>query len=127
MKKFAYSIAVLFLLTSIGCKKNTERNTGVLKEKSSETPAKLDSTLSEYTDRYVADDGSSALVTFKKGGKENSISIKSNNKTIVAVEKKQTADETIYGNYDFEITAKKDSVIITQGNNVIKLKKARVQ
>ena len=57
--------------------------------------------MKEHTDRYVAEDGSSALVTFKNTGKENTISIRSNNKTISAPRKAEKG-EGVYGNYDFE-------------------------
>jgi len=87
----------------------------------------IKNTTNEFTDRYVADDGSSALVTFKTTDNEKSISIRSNNKTISAKQKKQTSEGIIYGNYDFEILSKTDTIKITQGNNVIVLKKARVQ
>ena len=126
MKKIIYPIALVLLLMNFNCTKSTDGNTGIVKQENNENKNNSDSTTSELTERYVADDGSSALVTLKEGEKENSISIKSNNKIISAVEKNKTADGAIYSNYDFEIITKKDSVIITQGNNIIKLKKARV-
>lgn len=143
MKKIIYSASAIALLTSYSCNKSTEGNKNVIVEESSDIKVdnkngSIDSTVSiekivkngentstERTDRYVAEDGSSALVTFKNTDKEKSISIRSNNKTISAPRKEEKG-EGVYGNYDFEIVAKNDSVIITQGNNVIALKKARV-
>ncbi|MBH1960633.1 MAG: hypothetical protein I8H68_11025 [Flavobacteriia bacterium] len=142
MKTIVFYAAGAALFISLGCSKSTEGNKSIIVEDSAiesrtEEPGDTDSAAvltkngnnikaGEYTERYVAEDGSSALVTFKNTDKENTISIRSNNKTISAP-KKTDAGPGVYGNYDFEIVAKKDSVIITQGNNIIALKKARGQ
>ena len=142
MKKRVFTASAVALLTIANCKKSTEGNKSIIVEDSAvtsktEEPVKTDSVAvvtesesgvkkGEYTDRYVAEDGSSALVTFKNTDKENTISIRSNNKTISAP-RKADKGEGVYGNYDFEIVSKNDSVIITQGNNIISLKKARGQ
>ncbi len=137
--------AALFSLTMIGCKKSTDGNKNVIVEEKVEKTVtddngKTDSTFSaektvkdgnlvesEHTERYVADDGSSALVTFKNSDKGNSISIRSNNKTIVAAQKDSDGKTQVYHNQDIEIKSENDKVTITQGNNVIELKKARGQ
>lgn len=142
MKKIIYLGAVAALLTNISCKKSTEGNKNVVVTETVEKDVKTENgktdssfssstvikdgkgTMEEHTDRYVAEDGSSALVTFKNTGKENTISVRSNNKTITAP-RKEAKGPGVYGNYDFEIVAKNDSVTITQGNNIIRLKKAR--
>jgi predicted DNA binding CopG/RHH family protein len=138
MKKTFVIILSTVLAITFSCSKNTEGNPGIIKQEN-ESAEKLPkdslgnvekdikNTTNEFTDRYVADDGSSALVTFKTTDNEKSISIRSNNKTISAKQKKQTSEGIIYGNYDFEILSKTDTIKITQGNNVIVLKKARVQ
>ena len=142
MKNSVFIASAVILFTIVGCKKSTEGNKSIIVEDSAveirtEEPVKTDSAAvltengnsikaGEYTERYVAEDGSSALVTFKNTDKENTISIRSNNKTISAP-KKADAGPGVYGNYDFEIISKNDSVIITQGNNIIGLKKARGQ
>ena len=142
MKNSVFIASAVILFTIVGCKKSTEGNKGIVVQDSAveirtEEPVKTDSAAvltengnsikaGEYTERYVAEDGSSALVTFKNTDKENTISIRSNNKTISAP-KKADAGPGVYGNYDFEIISKNDSVIITQGNNIIGLKKARGQ
>ncbi len=142
MKNSVFIASAVTLFTIVGCKKSTEGNKGIVVQDSAveirtEEPVKTDSATvltengnsikgGEYTERYVAEDGSSALVTFRNTDKENTISIRSNNKTISAP-KKADAGPGVYGNYDFEIISKNDSVIITQGNNIIGLKKARGQ
>ena len=125
MKKIFYAAAIIGLMANVSCKKSTEGNKNVLVENG--TTATSDSASTSKTERYVAEDGSSALVTFIDGEKESSISVRSNNKTIAAPQKSKTAEGGVYGNYDFEIVAKKDTVTITQGDNVILLKKARGQ
>ena len=142
MKNSVFIASAVILFTIVGCKKSTEGNKSIIVEDSALTSktdesVKTDSVAvvtesengvkkGEYTDRYVAEDGSSALVTFKNSDKENTISVRSNNKTISAP-RKADKGEGVYGNYDFEIVSKNDSVIITQGNNIISLKKARGQ
>lgn len=142
MKKSVFIASAVILFTIVGCKKSTEGNKSIIVEDSAvtsktEEPVKTDSVAvvtesvsgvkkGEYTERYVAEDGSSALVTFKNSDKENTISVRSNNKTISAP-RKAGAGPGVYGNFDFEIVSRNDSVIITQGNNIIGLKKARGQ
>lgn len=142
MKKSVFIASAVIIFTIVGCKKSTEGNKSIIVEDSAvtsktEEPVKTDSVAvvsesesgvkkGEYTDRYVAEDGSSALVTFKNSDKENTISVRSNNKTISAP-KKTDAGPGVYENFDFEIVSRNDSVIITQGNNIIGLKKARGQ
>ncbi len=127
MKKLLILPAAVLLFTMGSCDKKNSGNAGVLKadETTAVTGNASEKTVNERTDRYVAEDGSSALVTFKETGEEKSISIRSNNKTIAAHLKETDAEKTVYGNYDFEIVSKKDSITITQGDNVISLKKAR--
>ncbi|MCJ8498485.1 hypothetical protein MVI27_09450 [Chryseobacterium salipaludis] len=127
MKKLLILPAAVVLFTMGSCDKKNSGNAGVLKadETTAVTGNSSEEAVNERTDRYVAEDGSSALVTFKEAGGEKSISIRSNNKTIAAPLKEAEADKTVYGNYDFEIVSKKDSITITQGDNVISLKRAR--
>ena len=68
MKKFIYLIGALVLMSNISCKKSADGNKSDLVENSAENTAKVDSLSQENTDRYVAEDGSSALVTFKTSG-----------------------------------------------------------
>lgn len=81
----------------------------------------------EETLRYVAEDGSNALATFVKTPKGNYISIRSNNKTINVKEKEVTSEKTIYEENTVNIKVEGDSLIITQDNAIIALKKAKGQ
>lgn len=120
MKKIFYAVAIIVLMANVSCKKSTDGNKNVLVENGNNSASENTSTT---TERYVADDGSAALVTIVESEKENSISVKSNNKIISASREEKTADGGIYKNFDFEIVAKKDTVTIKQGNNLIVLKK----
>ena len=137
MKKAAIFSGTFILLAMASCSKNTEGNTSVIQNETNDIErSNLDSTIvntqdstsqMEYTERYVGEDGTSALVTFNNKEAEKTISIRSNNKTISAPLKEASEDGGVYGNFDIEIIAKNDSVKIIQGSNVIQLKKARGQ
>ena len=120
MKNLIYTIALVVLAINISCKKSTDGNKNILVENTTTT----DSLVTETTKRYVGEDGTSALVTIKESEKDNTISVRSNNKIISAALKSKTADGGIYSNFDFEIVAKGDTVTITQEKNVIVLVKA---
>ena len=136
MKKTILIAASCMLMIIFSCTKNTEGNKSVIQQEngySADLPedsmavtnplATNNENAQEYTERYVAEDGSSALVTFKNTDDEKTISIRSNNKTISAPQK----EAGVYENFDITIEAKNDSITITQENNVILLKKARGQ
>ncbi len=136
MKNILSIAAVSLLVMTTSCKKTTDGNTGIVKQDGESSVLAVDTTVSkqsandptnsaEYTERYIGDDGTSALVTFNNSGKEKTISIRSNNKTITAPQKEAWENGGVYGDFDIEIVAKNDSVTITQENNVITLKKAR--
>lgn len=125
-------------MLTLSCNKNTEGNKSIIKQEngySADLPKdSVDMTdqitsgnenAKEYTDRYVGADGTSTLVTFNN--EEKTISIRSNNKTIAAPQKEVSSAGTTYGNYDFTILVKDDSIKITQEDNIILLKKARGQ
>ena len=120
MKNLIYTIVAVVLAINISCKKSTDGNKNILVENTTTT----DSLVTETTKRYVGEDGTSALVTIKESEKDNTISVRSNNKIISATLKSKTADGGIYSNFDFEIVAKGDTVTITQEKNVIVLVKA---
>lgn len=138
MKKTVLLAASSILMLALSCNKNTEGNKSVIKQEngySADLPKdSVDMTdqitsgnenAKEYTDRYVGTDGTSTLVTFNN--EEKTISIRSNNKTIAAPQKEVSSAGTTYGNYDFTILVKDDSIKITQEDNIILLKKARGQ
>lgn len=120
MKNLIYTIALVVLAINISCKKSTDGNKNILVENTTTT----DSLVTETTKRYVGEDGTSALVTIKESEKDNTISVRSNNKIISAALKSKTVDGGIYSNFDFEIVAKGDTVTITQEKNEIVLVKA---
>jgi hypothetical protein len=121
MKKIFYVVVLIGLLANASCKKSTDGNKNIILVENTKT---ADSFVTEITKRYVGEDGTSALVTIKESEKDNTISVRSNNKIISAALKSKTADGGIYSNFDFEIVAKGDTVTITQEKNVIVLVKA---
>ena len=138
MKKTILIAASSALLVISSCTKSSEGNKSVIKQENGYSEDLSKDTLTvagetdntdaqEYTERYVGEDGTSALVTFKNTDKEKNISIRSNNKTISAPQKEATENVRTYGDFDITIVAKNDSITITQEDNVIVLKKARGQ
>ena len=138
MKKTILIAASSALLVISSCTKSSEGNKSVIKQENGYSEDLSKDTLTvagetdntdsqEYTERYVGEDGTSALVTFKNTDKEKNISIRSNNKTISAPQKEATKNVRTYGDFDITIVAKNDSITITQEDNVIVLKKARGQ
>ena len=145
MKNPILILSSVLLLSAFSCKKSTDGNKSVIVQENVEQTVtndngKTDSTYTasktettdgaetqEVTERYVAEDGSSALVTFKNSDKEHTISIRSNNKTIVLPQKEAWAKGGIYADHDIEVKSEGDNITITQGNAVISLKKARGQ
>lgn len=122
MKKIIVPVMTVLLLTAYSCKKSTDGNKNVVIADSMSQNSLTEGSINEHTDRYVAEDGSSTLVTFTNEDGKKSISIASNKMTIKAPE---TEVANVYADHDYTIAAKNDSVTITQGNNVIQLKKAR--
>ena len=139
-KTFIIATSSLLLLT-FSCKKSTEGNKSVISQENEYSPDlpkdtmniaanqtdEADYNTKDYTDRYVADDGTSALVTFNNTEKVKTISIRSNNKTITTPQTEALPNGGIYKDFDITIVAKNDSITITQEKNVILLKKARGQ
>lgn len=124
---FCAAFAGLVLLS---CSDKNAGNSAVIKSESSATDSagsNNDNVISEQPVRYVAEDGSSAHVTFGQNDEGKIIRVRSNNKTIAAPLLRSSDDAEIYGSHDMEIKSANDSVIITQGDNVITLKKARGQ
>lgn len=124
---FCAAFAGLVLLS---CSDKNAGNSAIIKSETSATDsavANAENVAGEQAVRYVADDGSSAHVTFGQNDDGKIISVKSNNKTIAAPLLRSSDGAEIYGSHDMEIKSANDSVIITQGDNVITLKKARGQ
>lgn len=83
--------------------------------------------IEEKTYRYVAEDGSNANITFTNASSGNYISIRSNNKTIQVKQKKTDEKAALYEENGIQVKSEGDIITITQGNNVIELKKAKGQ
>lgn len=83
--------------------------------------------IEEKTYRYVAEDGSNANITFTNSLSGNYISIRSNNKTIQVKQKKTDEKAALYEENGIQVKSEGDIITITQGNNVIELKKAKGQ
>lgn len=125
--------ALAFSMVAVGCKKESG-NTGVLRADSvTTTTITADSNgasaqTQEQTYRYVAEDGSSALVKFTSSSKDgNYISITSNKKTIKVKQKETTPNGAVYEENSVLVKSDGDNVTIEQDGNVIELKKARGQ
>lgn len=122
------SVCISILLLS--CAKESGNNNVISEHKDYSTSLELASLRNQGTEktyRYVAEDGSSALATFVETPKGNYISIKSNNKTINVKETESTPTKTIYDENTVNVRVEGDSLVITQGNAIINLKKARGQ
>lgn len=130
MRKKIILLATGIILSTISCNKDGG-NKGIISDSkqysSSLDLATLRNQGTEETYRYVAEDGSSALATVVKTPKGNYISINSNNKTINVKETESTPTKTIYDENTVHVRMEGDSIIITQDNAVIGLKKARGQ
>lgn len=87
---------------------------------------KKEQPLQETSFRYVASNGNNANITFVEDSKQgNSIRLFSNNKTISIPQSK--TDKNLYQSHDIEVKIWGDSLSISQGENIILLKKARGQ
>lgn len=132
-------IAITIALSLISCKKNEGGNKNVLKSEDSTAiladNGKVDSTINYNTDIngkksiktdyvYKATDGTLVKVVFNY--KENTMSIRSNNKTFILDKVEAKGNETIYEKMDMKATVKKDSLILDQGNNIIELAKTKI-
>lgn len=135
---------VVFTLLSLflySCNKQESGNKSIIKDENVSITNKngeIDSTVStktvikdgekefkEESLRYVAEDGTSAKVTFVDTNNESYITIFSNGKTIKADFKQNNGSSKIYKNQDVEIKSEGNDLTITQGNNLIELRKAK--
>lgn len=144
MKKSALILAASSLIL-FSCQKQESGNKGVIVDENVSTTVTdnngvVDSTTTssktvtqdgqetqEHSYRYVATDGSSAKVTFFNTPEGNYMTVFSNGRIIRAEQTEASAKNAVYKNQDVEIVSEGDLVTITQGNNVIELKKARGQ
>ena len=133
--KRIFAAAIAVSIAAISCKKEGG-NTGVIVKESTEGNTAVQDGAAdgaavqtrEHTVRYVAEDGSSAHVTFSNSGEDgNYISISSNKKTIKVKQVEARAKGAVYEENGITVTSEGDLIKIEQGGNVIELKKARGQ
>lgn len=139
MKKGLIMAIPAIVLLVVSCKKNDGGNKNVLKADDSTTiladNGKVDSTINYNTDIngkkslktdyvYKATDGTLVKVVFNY--EENTMSIRSNNKTFILNKVESKGNETTYEKMDMKATVKKDSLILDQGNNIIELAKTKI-
>ncbi len=74
---------------------------------------------------YKANDGSRAKATFADNGKSNTIIIEANNQKYVLDFKKATPTGELYERNSISAESSEDSLLISQGNNVIHLGKIK--
>lgn len=129
MKIYTIS-AILLLMLSTSCKKQETGNQGVIVKDPVENTANTSGSSTapqEHVYRYLAEDGTAAKVTFSNSDRGNFITVFSNNKGIKAEQTEAWAKGAIYINADVEIRSAGDSLTITQGNQVIELRRAKGQ
>jgi uncharacterized lipoprotein NlpE involved in copper resistance len=140
MKKGLIIAISTIALSVMSCnKKNESGNKGVLKTSDSTTVladnGKVDSTINYDVDVngkksiktnyvYKATDGTLVKVVYNY--QENTMSIRSNNKTFILKKLESKGNETVYEKEDMKATVKKDSLILDQGNNIIELAKTKI-
>ncbi|WP_312903046.1 hypothetical protein [Chryseobacterium taichungense] len=139
MKKGIFIALGMIMLSLTSCKKSESGNKNVIKSDSSGVVladnGKVDSTIQYETDingkKYVktdyvykATDGSLAKVVFNYD--EETMSVRSNNKTFILKKVESKGNETTYEKMDMKATVKGDSLILDQGNNIIQLVKTKI-
>jgi uncharacterized lipoprotein NlpE involved in copper resistance len=139
MKKTLIIAVSVIAFSLIGCKKNESGNKNVLKAEDTATVladnGKVDSTINYDVDVhgkksvktnyvYKAIDGTLVKVVYDY--KENTMSIRSNNKTFILKKLESKGNETVYEKEDMKATVKKDSLILDQGKNIIELVKTKI-
>ncbi len=117
-------IIVLAAVLLTACSKE-KGNSGVLKQET--VVGENTKVPQEPTYRYVAEDGSSAHITYGQAPEGKYISIRSNNKTIRVKHEQTTASGDVYREHDITVTAMDSLVTIDQAGTIIELRKARGQ
>ena len=138
MKKGILTAILMSILSLSSCKKN-EGNKNVLKSDHSGSiladNGKIDSTIHYETDvngkKYIKTDyvykaSDKSLVKVVFNYEENTMSIRSNNKTFILNKIESKGNETTYEKMDMKATVKGDSLILDQGNNIIQLVKTKI-
>jgi len=135
-----FVLSATLTLAVMSCNKSTESgNKGVMMSDGSEPiladNGKVDSTIHYDTDVngkktlktdyvYKATDGNLVKVVFNYD--DNTMSVRSNNKTFILNKIESKGNETTYEKMDMKATVKGDSLILDQGNNLIQLVKTKI-
>lgn len=141
MKKNSLILGLATTLAFVSCKKNENRITS--ESLSTETEivddnGKIDSATTTSVEKevngkkvtsisypYKANDGSRAKATFTNDGKSKLITIEANNHKFVLDFKKATAKGELYERNSISAEATADSLLISQGDNIIPLVKIK--
>ena len=121
---FVTSIVSLAL---VSCQKEAKSNQTDSTLTTTDTIASTIPEVETETYRYVAIDGSNTNVTFTDTEPNDLITVKSAQLTLTVPKAEELGDREIYREGDIEIVKTGDSLYITQGTNVIELKKAQGQ
>ncbi|MCY0969452.1 hypothetical protein [Chryseobacterium wangxinyae] len=141
MKKEILIVVSFVALFLSSCDKKSG-NKGVINGDSSENViladnGKIDSTVGYNVDIngkksiktdyvYKATDGALVKVVYNYDPEASNVTITSNKKTFILDKVKSTGTETIYEKGEMKATAKGDSLILHQGENIIELLKTKI-
>lgn len=114
-------------LALVSCQKEAKSNQTDSTLTTTDTIASTIPEVETETYRYVAIDGSNTNVTFTDTEPNDLITVKSAQLTLTVPKAEELGDRDIYREGDIEIVKTGDSLYITQGTNVIELKKAQGQ
>lgn len=114
-------------LALVSCQKEAKSNQTDSTLTTTDTIASTIPEVETETYRYVAIDGSNTNVTFTDTEPNDFITVKSAQLTLTVPKTEELGDRDIYREGDIEIVKTGDSLYITQGTNVIELKKAQGQ
>ena len=114
-------------LALVSCQKEAKSNQTDSTLTTTDTIASTIPEVETETYRYVAIDGSNTNVTFTDTEPTDLITVKSAQLTLTVPKTEELEDRDIYREGDIEIVKTGDSLYITQGTNVIELKKAQGQ
>lgn len=114
-------------LALVSCQKEAKSNQTDSTLTTTDTIASTIPEVETETYRYVAIDGSNTNVTFTDTEPNDLITVKSAQLTLTVPKTEELGDRDIYREGDIEIVKTGDSLYITQGTNVIELKKAQGQ
>lgn len=120
-------VTSIVALALVSCQKEAKSNQTDSTLTTTDTIASTIPEVETETYRYVAIDGSNTNVTFTDTEPNDLITVKSAQLTLTVPKAEELGDRDIYREGDIEIVKTGDSLYITQGTNVIELKKAQGQ